>query len=206
MMRAALVVAARELAASGLNAGSAGNLSVRVPDGMLITPSGVAPAALTADSMAHVDLHGSASGPLQPSTEWRFHHAIYAARAEAGAVVHTHSPFATALACQHRDIPAFHYMVARFGGANVRCAPYATFGTQELSNLAIEALADRRAALLGHHGMICHAGDLDGVLALAVEVETLARIYLQALTIEEPPLLSSGAMAEVLERFKTYRP
>ena len=204
MMREALVVAARELAASGLNAGSAGNLSVRVADGMLITPSGVAPAALSAASMAHVDHAGCASGPLQPSTEWRFHHAIYAARPEAGAVVHTHSPFATALACQHRDIPAFHYMVARFGGADVRCAPYATFGTPELSAAVTTALIDRTACLMANHGMTVFAADLPKALAAAHELEVLCEHYLRTLQLGPPILLDEAEMARVLEKFRTY--
>ncbi|MBP7516698.1 MAG: class II aldolase/adducin family protein, partial [Desulfobulbus sp.] len=125
---------------------------------------------------------------------------------DAGAILHAHSPHCTALACLERAIPPFHYMVAVAGGDTVPCAPYATFGSQALSDAAVEALRDRRAALLAHHGMVCHAAHLDGVLALAVEVETLARMYLMALAVTEPPLLSPAQMAEVQARFADYRP
>jgi len=133
------------------------------------------------------------------------HADIYRTYPQAGAILHAHSPYCTTLACLERPIPAFHYMVAMAGGDSIRCAPYATFGTQALSDAAIEALRDRSAALLAHHGMICHAADLDHVLALAIEVETLARIYLQALPVAEPPVLPAAEMAEVLHRFKDYK-
>ena len=205
-LRQFLLATARAMNSLGLNQGASGNVSVRCRDGLLITPSALPYDRCAPEDLVWMDLAGRAQGQRQPSSEWRMHRDIYRHRPEAVAILHAHCVHCTTLACLERSIPPFHYMIAVAGGDSIRCAPYATFGTQELSDLAIEALADRRAALLGHHGMICHAGDLDGVLALAVEVETLARIYLQALTIEEPPLLSPGAMAEVLERFKTYRP
>ncbi len=141
---------------------------------------------------------------MLPSSEWRFHRDIYAARGDAQAIVHTHAPFATTLACMHRGIPPFHYMVAVAGGNDIRCAPYATFGTQELSDHAVAALAGRRACLLANHGMIAVGASLERALALAVEVETLAETYWRALQVGEPVLLPDAEMARVLEKFATY--
>ena len=149
-------------------------------------------------------LDGEARGSLLPSSEWRFHRDIYVARADAHAIVHTHAPFATSLACLHRGIPPFHYMVAVAGGNDIRCAPYATFGTQELSDHALAALAGRDACLLANHGMIALGASLAKALALAVEVETLAEMYWRALQIGEPVLLSDAEMDVVLEKFRTY--
>jgi L-fuculose-phosphate aldolase len=140
----------------------------------------------------------------KPSSEWRFHHDIYAQRPEVNAIIHTHSPFATTLACLHRDIPAFHYMIALAGGTDIRCAPYALFGTQELSNVAIEALHGRKACLLANHGMITVGSSLEDAMCVAIEVESLAEQYWRALQISEPKLLTDLQMAEVLEKFKTY--
>jgi len=147
---------------------------------------------------------GASRGSRLPSSEWRFHRDIYAARAEVGAVVHAHSPFATALACLGRNIPAFHYMIAVAGGSDIRCAPYATFGTQELSDGALRALEGRKACLLANHGMIAAGGTLADALALAVEVEGLAEQYCRALQIGEPRVLPDLEMAVVLEKFRTY--
>ena len=133
------------------------------------------------------------------------HRDLYRHYPDAGAILHAHSPHCTALACLERAIPPFHYMVAVAGGDTVPCVPYATFGSQALSNAVVEALRHRRAALLAHHGMVCYAADLDNLLALAIEVESLARLYLLALPVAEPPLLSPAQMAEVLERFADYR-
>jgi L-fuculose-phosphate aldolase len=138
----------------------------------------------------------------RPSSEWRFHRDILAARPEVGAVLHCHSTYATTLACHHRGIPAFHYMVAVAGGADIRCAPYATFGTQALSDAALAALEGRRACLLGQHGMIALGATPEKALALAVEVEVLARMYVQALTLGAPPVLDEAEMARVLEQFR----
>jgi L-fuculose-phosphate aldolase len=147
---------------------------------------------------------GDAIGTRLPSSEWRFHRDIYAARPEVGAIVHAHSPFATTLACLDRGIPAFHYMVAMAGGDDIRCAPYATFGTQALSDHVVTALAGRRACLLAHHGMIATGSTLATALALAVEVETLAEMYWRALQVGEPELLSATEMQVVGEKFRTY--
>ena len=149
-------------------------------------------------------LEGEARGTRLPSSEWRFHRDIYRARRDVNAVVHTHAPFATTLACLHRGIPAFHYMVAVAGGRDIRCAPYATFGTQELSDHAVAGLAGRDACLLANHGMIAVGASLARALALAVEVETLAEMYWRALQIGEPRLLPDAEMDVVLEKFRTY--
>ncbi len=205
-LRHDLLATARAMNSLGLNQGASGNVSVRCRDGLLITPSALAYDRCATGDLVWMDLEGRAQGQRKPSSEWRMHRDIYCRYPEAAAILHAHCVHCTTLACLERSIPAFHYMIAVAGGDSIRCAPYAAFGTQELSDRAIEALAARRAALLGHHGMICHAADLEQVLALAVEVETLARIYLQALPIGEPPLLSPVAMAEVMERFTAYRP
>ena len=149
-------------------------------------------------------LDGKAGGTRLPSSEWRFHRDIYRTRADANAIVHTHAPFATTLACHSRNIPAFHYMVAVAGGRDVRCAPYATFGSQALSDHVLAALEGRRACLLAHHGMIAVGASLPQTLALAVEIETLAEIYWRALSIGEPPVLSDAEMDLVLQKFATY--
>jgi L-fuculose-phosphate aldolase len=145
-----------------------------------------------------------AIGTRLPSSEWRFHRDIYCARPEIGAIVHTHAPFATTLACLDRGIPPFHYMIAVAGGRDIRCAPYATFGTQALSDHAVAALDGRRACLLAHHGMIAAGDSLAQALALAVEVETLAEMYWRALQIGEPRLLPDDEMRVVLEKFRSY--
>jgi L-fuculose-phosphate aldolase len=149
-------------------------------------------------------MEGKACGVRLPSSEWRFHRDIYRTRADANAIVHAHAPFATTLACHGRSIPAFHYMVAVAGGRDIRCAGYATFGTQALSDHVLAALEDRRACLLAHHGMIAVGGSLDKALALAVEVETLAEMYWRALALGNPENLSDAEMDIVLEKFATY--
>ena len=202
-----VLATARAMNASGINRGSAGNVSARCAPGdgaFLVTPTGMAYAACSADDMVRVGADGTASGRRKPSSEWRFHRDIYAARPEAGAVVHTHSPFATALACQELGIPAFHYMVARFGGADVRCADYATFGTQALSDAIIRALEGRKACLMAHHGMVVFGRDCEQALVLAVELETLCEQYWRVLQIGAPKLLSDEEMQRVLAKFASY--
>lgn len=208
-LRSALLDAARAMGAARLNVGTAGNASVRLGDaaqngGLLITPSGVPPDACTAAQMVVVHADGRFDGELAPSSEWQLHRDIYAAFPAAGAILHAHAPFATALACQRRDIPPFHYMIARFGGSTVRCAPYATFGTQALSAAAVAALQERRACLLANHGMVVHGRDLDHALALAIEFETLCEQYWRTCQLGEPVLLSDEEMREVVERFRWY--
>ena len=207
-LSARVLATARAMNASGINRGSAGNVSARCEAGFIITPTGMAYDACTAADMVTVGLDGTVSGagarPRTPSSEWRFHRDIYAARPAAGAVVHAHSPFATALACQQQDVPAFHYMVARFGGADVRCAAYATFGSQRLSDAIIGALDGRCACLMAHHGMVVFGRDADHALALAVELETLCEQYWRVLQLGAPKLLSAAEMARVVEQFATY--
>jgi L-fuculose-phosphate aldolase len=204
-LRAALCVASTTLERRGLNSGTAGNLSVRTTDGLLVTPSGVKPEHLTPSAMVAMTLDGQLADPAQqPSSEWRFHRDIYVARAEVSAVVHVHSPYATALACQRRDIPGFHYMIAKAGGSSIRCSAYATFGTQALSDTALLALEDRRACLLANHGMIALGTDLQRAVDLTIEVEALAQQYALALMCGTPVLLSASEMRDALQRFKTY--
>jgi L-fuculose-phosphate aldolase len=199
-----VLATARAMNASGINRGSAGNVSARCAGGFIITPTGMAYDACSAADMVRVGADGTVSGSRKPSSEWRFHRDIYAARPEAGAVVHTHSPFATALACQEKGVPAFHYMVARFGGADVRCAAYATFGSQELSDAIIGALDGRCACLMAHHGMVVFGRGCDHALALAVELETLCEQYWRVLQLGAPKLLPAEEMTRVLAKFATY--
>ena len=188
----------------GINQGSAGNVSARFEKGFLITPSGMAYDRLRPEHIVLVDLDGNCGDALEPSSEWRMHRDIYASRAEAGAVLHAHSTFATALSCLRMDIPAFHYMIAVAGGRDIRCADYALFGTQALSDHMLAALEDRRACLLGTHGMICFHDNLERALWLGVEVETLAKQYWHARQAGEPVILSDAEMDEVLQRFESY--
>ena len=203
-LRNAIIATARGMNAAGINRGKSGNVSARVDGGFLVTPSGLPYDETTADDIVAVASDGTASGPRKPSSEWRFHRDIYATRSEALAIVHAHSPFATTLACLDRDIPPFHYMVAVAGGTDIRCAPYATFGTQALSEHAVRALEGRRACLLSHHGMIALGDSLASALALAVEVETLAEMYWRTLQVGVPELLSSEEMRTVLAKFESY--
>ena len=188
----------------GINQGTAGNASVRIPEGLLITPSGLAYDRMKPEDIVTIDKDGETRGTGTPSSEWRFHFDIMVTRQDAQAVLHAHPPFCTALACLGMDIPAFHYMVAVAGGESIRCAPYATFGTQALSDNALRALDGRRACLLANHGMICLAGGLEAALRLAVEVETLAQQYWRALQIGTPRILPADEMTTVLEKFRTY--
>lgn len=204
-LRKALIETARAMNAIGINHGRSGNVSVRFGDGLLITPSGVEYAALKPADIVELALDGTVrDSRLLPSTEWPFHTAIMAARPDAGAIVHTHSPMATALSCLRRDIPAFHYMVAAAGGDSIRCADYATFGTQALSDNALAALDGRRACLLANHGVIAMGATLPAALALAQEVEMLAGQYQRALQVGEPVILPAEEMARVLEKFESY--
>lgn len=199
-LRAEMVETCRRMNSSGINQGTSGNLSARVGDGFLITPTSLPYDTMQPDDLIRMAFDGSFSGPHRPSSEWRFHRDILRRRADMAVVLHCHSVHATALAVQHRAIPAFHYMVAVAGGATIRCAPYATFGTQRLSDLALEALRDRRACLLGQHGQISLGATLAAALSLAIEVETLARIYVQALVLGEPPVLDDAEMERVIGR------
>lgn len=207
LLRHPLLATARAMTSAGLNVGTSGNASVRLADGLLITPSGLAAEACHADDMVPLDMDGSpapGAPALAPSSEWQIHRDVYAAFPQARAVLHAHSPFATALACQRIDIPAFHYMIARFGGRDIRCARYATFGTPALSAAAIAALQGRSACLLANHGMLVYGRDLDHALAQAVEFETLCEQYWRTCQFGAPVLLSDEEMDEVIERFRWY--
>lgn len=204
-LRARIIATALAMNAGGINRGTSGNVSARTDDGFLITPSALPYDETKPADIVAVDAAGNATGRRKPSSEWRFHRDIYAARAEVAAIVHAHPPFATSLACLARPIPAFHYMVAVAGGSDIRCAPYATFGTQALSDHAVAALEGRRACLLAQHGMIALGDSLKAALALAVEVEALAEMYWRALAVGEPTLLPADEMARVVARFAEYR-
>ncbi|MEO8346467.1 MAG: class II aldolase/adducin family protein [Betaproteobacteria bacterium] len=207
-LREAVIATAIAMNAADINRGKAGNVSARWRhqdfDGFLITPTGVPYHQTASDQIVAMTLTGEAHGALLPSSEWRFHRDIYLARPDVEAIVHTHASFATSLACLHRGIPPFHYMVAVAGGNDIRCAPYATFGTQELSDLAVAALTGRRACLLANHGMITVGASLEQALALAVEVESLAEMFWRVLQVGEPVLLPESEMDVVLEKFRTY--
>ena len=197
-LRKAIIDQCRWMNASGLNQGTSGNISVRLGDHMLITPTAIPYDALTPDMIAAMPLagaYGSYEGPRKPSSEWRFHLDIMQARPEAGAIVHTHATYCTVLAIARKGIPAAHYMVAVFGGSSVRCAGYARYGTKELSLLALEALADRSACLMANHGMIAFGGSLEQAMWRAVELETLAKQYYLSLAIGGPVLLDEAQIA-----------
>lgn len=209
-LRARVIATALGMNRAGINVNQSGNVSVRCTRGavagLVITPTALPYDALEPDDLVFVRFaDASWTARREPSSEWRFHYEILRAREDVSAIVHTHSPCATALACHGLGIPPFHYMVAVAGGTDIRCAPYATFGTQALAENALAAIADRKACLLAHHGAIAADTTLERALALAIEVEHLARIYLEARRLGEPPLLTPDEMARVLERFVRYR-
>lgn len=193
-------------AAQGLSHGKSGNLSVRVDEGFLITPTGVANDDLTAEKIVLIDHAGEvADDQLLPSSEWRFHHDLYVqGHDDINAIVHSHSTYATVLACHQKEIPAFHYMIAEAGGDSIRCAEYATFGTQQLSDNIIVAIKNRKACLMANHGMLAVGVDLASTVYLASQVEELSKQYVLALQIGEPVLLSKQEMEINIEKFKTY--
>jgi L-fuculose-phosphate aldolase len=204
-LRTALLDTSRLLIELGLNRGSSGNASVRDGAAMLITPSALQVAEMTPESMVRMDLQGNVLQGGKPSSEWRFHRDILAARPEIGAVVHAHSTFATTIACLRKDVPAVHYMIAMAGGDTIRCTPYSVFGEQELSDHALEALQGRKACLLGNHGMIAMGKDLDDALAVAIEVEFLCEIYWRTLQAGETHILTSQQMHDVKQKFVEYK-
>lgn len=199
-----IIQTALAMNAKGLNHGTSGNVSERSEGGFMITPSGMAYEDLQPEQIVQMDLEGGYGGPLKPSSEWRFHLDIYLNRPDVGAILHTHSKHATTLASLRKDLPAVHYMVAVAGGKSVRCAPYATFGSQKLSDNALTALEGRKACLLANHGMIVAAENLNKALSIAEEIESLCAQYLLALSVGDPHVLSDQEMDEVLEKFKTY--
>ncbi len=194
-----------EMTRLGLNQGTAGNVSTRFENGMLITPSGIPYERMTENMIVYVDGNGKYEEDKIPSSEWRFHMAAYQSRPDANAVVHNHAVHCTAVSILNRPLPAIHYMIAAAGGNSIPCAPYATFGTRELSEHVALALKNRKAILLQHHGLIACEANLEKALWLAHEVEVLAQLYLATLAITDPvPVLSDEEIAVVLEKFKTY--
>lgn len=204
-----LLSISQQLSELGHNKGTSGNCSVRNGEGFLITPSGVPVEEMTPASMVKMQFNGSfelqiESNAKKPSSEWRFHRDILQNRADVTAIVHTHSMFATTMACLHKDIPPFHYMIAVTGGDTISCAPYALFGSQALSDHALTALIGRKACLLANHGMIALGKDLDDALAVMVEVENLCEQYWRALQLGEPHILTEAEMRDVFQQFKDY--
>ncbi len=204
--RRAVIRAALDMDSSGFAPSKSGNVSCRFGDGFLVTPSALLYGQTRPIDLVRMDLDGAVlAGARQASSEWRFHAAIYRARPEVNAVIHTHSPRATALSALRRGIPAFHYMVAIAGGADIRCAPYATFGTEELSEHALASLAGRKAVLLANHGVIAIGASLDAAWVVAREVENLASQYLDLLaTGLDPVILDEAEMRRVLAQFANY--
>jgi L-ribulose-5-phosphate 4-epimerase len=207
MARRAVIDTALAMSRSGLSPGRSGNVSCRFKDGMLITPTGMAYADIRPRDIVFVDRHGKVprKKSKKPSSEWRFHLAAYRARADMNAVVHTHSMHATVLACAHKPIPAFHYMIAVAGGNDIPLVPYDTFGTEELANHVATGLKERDACLMANHGQIAVGASLPAALELAEEVEVLAKQYWKVLALAgEPHILSDEEIARVLQRFKSY--
>ncbi len=207
-LRTELLATARAMHADGLAPGTSGNVSARTLAGLLITPSGVAYEQLAPSDLCELDARGELMSPrrLPPSSEWRLHLGIYAARPEVAAIVHTHSRFATTLSCLRRDLPAVHYMIAVAGGPNVRCARYATYGSAELAEAAAEALAGRLACLLANHGLVALGASLGAALRVAREIELVAEEYLRALQVGEPFILPDDEIARVQDKFCAYGP
>jgi len=208
-LRTAIVAACRQLNDSGLNQGMAGNVSVRIGEKILITPTATPYDVMRPEDIASFPLAGGAQdamGPLRPSSEWRFHRDLLRARDDIGAVVHAHPPHATALAIARRGIPPCHYMVATFGGEDVRCAAYATFGTAALSDAVTRAMQGRHGCLMANHGMLATGRDLAQAMWRAIELEALARQYLLALSAGGAVLLSPQDIAAASDRFASYRP
>ena len=203
-IRREIALACLDMNRRGINQGTSGNISVRVPEGYLLTPSGIPYDEMKPGDIVLMHPNASHVGKRKPSSEWRFHHALMSSRPEVGAVVHTHSMFATTLSCLGLDIPAVHYMIAAAGGNTIRCAPYATYGTQETANNAVKALKGRNACLLANHGMIVVGPNLKKTMWLAVEVETLAAQYWRALQIGKPNILSKAEIDRVIDKFRTY--
>lgn len=204
-LRSALLVTSRRMVELGLNRGTAGNASVRCGNDILITPSALPVAEMSEQDIVLLAADGKILQGRKPSSEWRFHCDVFNARPEIGAVLHMHSTFATTIACLGRDVPAVHYHIAIAGGDTIRCTPYSIFGEQNLSDLALEALTDRKACLLGNHGMIALGKDLVDALSVALEVEYLCEIYWRTLQVGEPNILSAQQMHEVKQKFVEYK-
>ena len=208
--REEIIKFAQKLNSTNLSPLRSGNISLKAQnnneEGFLITPSGKKYDSLKADDIVFVSLEGRYDEKgLQPSSEWRFHKDIYLKKTDAKAVVHAHSPHATAVSSHNKDIPAFHYMIALAGGDNIKCAKYATFGTQELSDNIIEALENRKACLMSNHGQVAYGENLSSAFELAEEVENICHQYINAIKLGEPKILSSSEMDVILEKVKNYK-
>ncbi|WP_189476413.1 MULTISPECIES: class II aldolase/adducin family protein [unclassified Mesorhizobium] len=204
-MRQSLVDAVRAVASKGLNSGTSGNLSLRFgTGGMLITPTGISPEKLDQAAMVEMTLDGSWNGEIRPSSEWNMHAAIYKAFPEAQAVVHAHPDHCVALSCLRQGLPPFHYMIASFGGDDVPCSDYAPFGTTQLAEVVVRALAKRNTCLIANHGMIAYGPDLAAAVARTEKLETLARQYMLASTLGRPVMLTEDELNVVKNRYKTY--
>lgn len=203
-LRQAVVESSLEAESLRLNVGTSGNISARIEGGMIITPTGIAPRALTLDLIVRMDLEGAWAGSVLPSTEWALHAEIYKARPEVLAIVHAHPDHCVALSCARRSIPAFHYMIAGFGGDDVRCSNYATFGSRELALETVAALDSRTACLLSNHGMVAVGTTIKEALSRALKLETLARQFILCRSIDTPVVLTAAELIEVAERYKTY--
>ena len=204
-LRQEIIETAKQFNDSGLSVGTSGNLSVRTDKGYLITPTGIPYVQLKEADIVEMDIQGNVlQSDLKPSSEWHFHQGIYLAREEVNAIVHVHSDYATGIACTRQNIPAFHYMVAKAGGDSIRCAEYATFGSEALSQNAIKSLDGRNACLLANHGMIALGETIDSAYKLAQEVENIAKQYCISKQFGEVVLLNGNEMKINLEKFKTY--
>lgn len=201
-IRQKMIATALEMTRQGINQGTAGNISHRIEDGLLITPTSLPYERMVPEDIVAMKWDGTYSGRNRPSSEWRFHRDILKNRDDMNVVLHNHATYTTVLAVHERGIPPFHYMTAVAGGHDIRVSKYATFGTQELSDEVLIALKDRFACIMGHHGMITMGKSLDKALALAIEVETLAKMYVHALAIGEPPHLSAEEMDKVIEQIR----
>ncbi len=207
VLRKQLIDTAGEINGLGINQGKSGNLSIRIPGGMLITPGSISYQKIKPYDLVALDLNGNAiksknkGFPKRPSSEWKLHAEIYHNRTEVNAIIHCHSINATALSCHNKEITSFHYMTAIAGGKTIRCAEYATFGSSDLPKKTLKALEGRLACLLAHHGQIAIAPSLEKALEIAIEVETLSNIYLKALQIGPPNNIDSNEMEKVIEKF-----
>lgn len=203
-IRSEMIATCVDMNDKGVNQGTSGNISVRVDEGFLITPSGLPYSEMQPEDIVLMDLDANSTGTRKPSSEWRFHRDIMLKKPEVGAVIHLHSMFCTTLSILRREIPAVHYMIAAAGGSTIPCVPYVTWGTQELADEIIHALKDRLACLLANHGMVCVGPNLRKAAWLAVEVETLAAQYWRALQVGAPHVLPDDEIARVLEKFSSY--
>ncbi|CDX54304.1 L-fuculose-1-phosphate aldolase [Mesorhizobium plurifarium] len=204
-MRRSLVDATRSIASKGLNSGTSGNISLRLREGgMLITPTGISPEKLDASAMVEMTLEGRWDGDFRPSSEWNMHAAVYRAFPQAQAVVHAHPDHCVALSCLRQGLPAFHYMIASFGGDDVPCSDYAPFATADLAGAVVRTLAERNACLIANHGMIAYGPDLATALARTEKLETLARQYMIASMMGRPVMLTADELSVVKDRYKTY--